>query len=52
MRLQLGNLKRKSKELEEQLRVKDLEIGKMKDKTSDKALDGLKDELKRAYGVL
>lgn len=24
----------------------------MKDKTSDKALDGLKDELKRAYDVL
>ena len=38
--------------MEEQLRVKDLEISKMKDKTSDKALDGLKDELKRAYDVL
>ena len=32
--------------------MKDLEISKMKDKTSDKALDGLKDELKRAYDVL
>lgn len=52
MRLQLGNLKRKQKELEEQVRVKDNEIGKMKEKTSDKALDGLKDELKRAYEVL
>ena len=29
-----------------------MEIGKMKDKTSDKALDGLKDELRRAYEVL
>ena len=32
--------------------MKDLEISKMKEKTSEKALDSLKDELKRAYEVL
>jgi len=32
--------------------MKDLEIAKMKEKTSDKAQDGLKDELRRAYEVL
>ncbi len=52
MRLQLGNLKRKAKELEDQVREKDLEIAKIKDKVSDKAQDGLKEELKRAYDVL
>lgn len=52
MRLQLGNLKRKAKELEDQVREKDLEIAKIKDKVSDKAQDGLKEELKGAYDVL
>ena len=52
MRLQLGTLKRKAKDLEEQVREKDLEVAKMREKTSDKAQEGLKDELKRAYDVL
>ena len=34
------------------MREKDLEIAKIKDKVSDKAQDGLKEELRRAYDVL
>jgi hypothetical protein len=52
LRLQLGNLKRKAKELETQLQEKDYEITKMREKTSDKAQDSIKDELRRAYDVL
>ena len=52
LRLQLGNLKRKAKELEAQVYEKDMEISKMRDKTSDKAQENMKDELKRAYDVL
>ena len=52
LRLQLGNLKRKAKELEAQVQEKDAEIAKMRDKTSDKAQESLKDELRRAHDVL
>jgi len=52
MRLQLGNLKRKAKELEESVKEKDIEIARIKEKVSEKAQEGLKDELKRAYDVL
>ena len=52
MRLQLGNLKRKAKELQQQVQAKDIEIAKMREKTSDKAQDSMKDELRRAYEVL
>jgi len=52
LRLQLGNLKRKAKELEAQVQDKDADIVKMRNKTSDKAQEGMKDELRRAYDVL
>ena len=45
-------MKRKTRDLEEQVREKDLEIAKMRDKTSDKAQENMKDELRRAYDVL
>ena len=45
-------MKRKAKELETQLREKDNEIAKMNEKTSDKAQESMKEELKRAYDVL
>ena len=48
----MGTLKRKTRDLEEQVREKDLEIAKMRDKTSDKAQENMKDELRRAYDVL
>ena len=45
-------MKRKAKELEGQITQKDTMIAKMREKTSDKAQDSMKDELKRAYDVL
>ena len=48
----MGTLKRKAKDLEAQVQDKDLEIAKMREKTSDKAQEGMKDELRRAYDVL
>lgn len=45
-------MKRKAKELETQLQEKDNEIAKMHEKTSDKAQESIKEELKRAYDVL
>ena len=52
LRLQLGNLKRKAKELESQVQEKDLEISRMREKTSDQAQENMKAELKRAHDVL
>lgn len=50
MRLQLGALKRKAKDLETQIVEKDTEIAKRK--AGQKNQDDIKSELKRAYDVL
>ena len=45
-------MKRKAKELEQQISTKDNELAKLKEKMSDKAQDDMKVELRRAYDVL
>lgn len=52
MRLQLGALKRKAKQLEQELVQKETEIDRLREKTSQKAQDHMRKELRRAYDVL
>lgn len=52
MRLQMGALKRKVKELELDILCKDEQIDKLKDKTSKKSQEHMRHELQRSFGVL
>ena len=45
-------MKKREKDLEAQVALKEAELLKLKDKMSDKAQESLKDDLKRAYDVL
>ena len=45
-------MKRKAKDLEQQIAAKDAELAKLKEKMSEKAQDDMKLELRRAYEVL
>lgn len=52
MRLQVGNLKKKIKEAQNEIAAKDAEIEKLRAKTSDKVKQDLDSEMRRAYDVL
>lgn len=52
MRLQLGALKRKVKQLEQEIGTREEEINRLKEKTSQKAQDHMRKELHSAYTVL
>ena len=52
LRLQLGKMKKREKDLEIQITSKDAELIRLKEKMSEKAQESMKDELKRAYDVL
>jgi predicted nucleic acid-binding Zn-ribbon protein len=52
MRLQLGALKRKVKEIEMDINCKDEQIDRLKEKTSKKSQDHMRHELQRSFGVL
>lgn len=52
MRLQMGALKRKVKELEIDIGAKDDQIEKLKEKTSKKSQEHMRHELQRSFGVL
>ena len=52
LRLQLGKMKKREKDLEVQIVAKDAELSRLKEKMSEKAQGSMKEELKRAYDVL
>ena len=52
MRLQIGSLKKKIKDIQTEIAAKDAEIEKLRAKTSDKVRLELDNELRRAYEVL